>query len=69
MAPLSYLTSRSGRPVRLQTIQATHFLVGAVAHPWTGNDFYAYYGQEQNNANAWTRQWDPGRLGQFGVHQ
>ena len=31
-----------------KTIQATHFLVGAVAHPWVGNDFYAYYGQEQN---------------------
>ena len=38
----------------LKTIQATHFLVGAVAHPFAGNDFYAYYGQEQNGANAWT---------------
>ena len=47
----------------LQTIQATHFLVGAVAHPWIGNDFYAYYGQEQNNANAWTRNGTQGGLG------
>ena len=47
----------------LQTIQATHFLVGAVAHPFAGNDFYAYYGQEQNSANAWTHGATQGGLG------
>ena len=47
----------------LQTIQATHFLVGAVAHPFAGNDFYAYYGQEQNSANAWANGATPGGLG------
>jgi hypothetical protein len=29
-------------------------LVGAVAHPFWGNDIYVYYGQEQTQANAWT---------------
>jgi hypothetical protein len=38
----------------LQTIQATQFLVGAVGHPFAGNDIYAYYGQEQDNAKFWT---------------
>jgi hypothetical protein len=38
----------------LSAIQATHFLVGAVGHPFQGNDIYAYYGQEQNNADFWT---------------
>jgi hypothetical protein len=47
----------------LNAIQATHFLVGAVAHPFAGNDFYAYYGQEQNNGNAWLRNGTPGGLG------
>ena len=28
--------------------------MGAVAHPFAGNDIYVYYGQEQNRANAWT---------------
>ena len=28
-----------------------HPVVGAVAHPFAGNDIYAYYGQEQDNAN------------------
>jgi hypothetical protein len=30
------------------------FMVGAVAHPFAGNDIYVYYGQEQAQANAWT---------------
>jgi len=37
----------------LQTIQAIQFLVGAVAHPFIGTDVYAYYGEEQTNANSW----------------
>ncbi len=47
----------------LQAIQATHFLVGAVAHPFAGNDFYTYYGQEQNSSNAWTNGATQGGLG------
>jgi hypothetical protein len=38
----------------LQPITALQFLVGAVAHPWAGSDWYFYYGQEQAQANAWT---------------
>jgi hypothetical protein len=38
----------------LQPVTALHFLVGAIAHPFTGNDLYFYYGQEQSQANAWT---------------
>ena len=38
----------------LQPITSLQFLVGAVAHPFAGNDIYAYYGQEQTQANAWT---------------
>ena len=38
----------------VQPITAVQFLVGAVAHPLTGNDFYVYYGQEQTQRNAWT---------------
>ncbi len=38
----------------LQPITALHFLVGAVVHPFGGTDVYAYYGQEQTQANAWT---------------
>ena len=38
----------------LETIHATQFLVGAVAHPFAGNDIYAYYGQEQDNTNFWS---------------
>ena len=29
-------------------------MVGAVAHPFAGNDIYAYYGQDQTQRNAWT---------------
>jgi hypothetical protein len=35
-------------------LQTTQVLLGLVAHPWTGLDVYAYAGQEQVNAAAWT---------------
>ena len=38
----------------LQPLTTLQFLVGAVAHPFAGNDIYFYYGQEQTQANAWT---------------
>ena len=38
----------------LKPLTSTQFLVGAVAHPFAGNDIYVYYGQEQTQANAWT---------------
>ncbi|MDR3468380.1 MAG: hypothetical protein P4M07_20795 [Xanthobacteraceae bacterium] len=38
----------------LTPITELSFLVGAVAHPFAGNDVYAYYGQDQTYANAWT---------------
>ena len=38
----------------LKPLTTTQFLVGAVVHPFGGNDVYAYYGQEQTQANAWT---------------
>jgi hypothetical protein len=38
----------------LQPLQTLQFLAGAVAHPFEGLDVYAYYGQEQVNANFWT---------------
>ena len=38
----------------LQPITSVQFMVGAVVHPFAGNDIYAYYGQEQTQANAWT---------------
>jgi hypothetical protein len=38
----------------LKPITSTQFMVGAVVHPFAGNDIYAYYGQEQTQANAWT---------------
>ena len=37
----------------LSPLQTLQFLVGGVAHPWQGLDVYAYYGQEQVNANFW----------------
>jgi hypothetical protein len=37
----------------LVPLRETQFLVGAVGHPWTGLDVYAYAGQEQVNANFW----------------
>jgi len=38
----------------LQPLTSLQFMVGAVAHPFWGNDIYVYYGQEQTQANAWT---------------
>ena len=38
----------------LTPLTEVEFLVGAVAHPWTGSDWYVYYGQEQTQRNAWT---------------
>ena len=38
----------------LSALHQTSFLVGAVGHPWAGNDIYAYYGQEMQNSNFWT---------------
>jgi hypothetical protein len=38
----------------LQPLTTLQFMVGAVAHPYWGNDIYVYYGQEQTQANAWT---------------
>ena len=38
----------------LTPVTQLSFLVGAVAHPFTGNDIYAYYGQDQTYANSWT---------------
>jgi hypothetical protein len=38
----------------LQPLTQLSFLVGAVAHPFAGNDIYAYYGQEQVQSNFWT---------------
>jgi hypothetical protein len=37
---------------QLSPIQQISFLVGAVAHPFAGNDFYAYFGEDQVNRNA-----------------
>jgi hypothetical protein len=38
----------------LQPLTEVEFMVGGVAHPWAGSDWYAYYGQEQEQAKAWT---------------
>ena len=38
----------------VQPVTSVQFLVGGVAHPWAGSDWYAYYGQEQTQRNAWT---------------
>jgi hypothetical protein len=43
-----------GSSGQVQPITSVQFLVGAVAHPFAGNDFYVYYGQEQTQANFWT---------------
>ncbi len=50
-------TGRRGHRTELVTlspITEVEFLVGGVAHPWTGSDWYVYYGQEQTQRNAWT---------------
>jgi hypothetical protein len=38
----------------LQPLTSIQFMVGAVAHPFAGNDIYVYYGEEHTQANAWT---------------
>ena len=38
----------------LTPVTALSFLVGAVAHPFEGNEIYVYYGQDQSYANPWT---------------
>jgi hypothetical protein len=38
----------------LQPLTSTQFMVGAVAHPFAGNDIYVYYGQEQTKSQPWT---------------
>ena len=38
----------------LQPITSTQFLVGAIAHPFTGNDIYFYYGEEDTQSKPWT---------------
>ena len=38
----------------LKPLTSLQFLVGAIVHPFGGTDVYAYYGQEQTQANAWT---------------
>jgi hypothetical protein len=50
----------------LSPITSLQFLVGAVAHPFGGTDIYAYYGQEQTQANAWTAAGPPLTQGGWG---
>jgi hypothetical protein len=38
----------------LSPVTELSFMVGAVAHPFEGNDIYTYYGQDQTRANSWT---------------
>jgi hypothetical protein len=38
----------------LTPLTEVEFLLGAIAHPWAGGDWYVYYGQEQMQRNAWT---------------
>jgi hypothetical protein len=38
----------------LSPVTELSFMVGAVAHPFAGNDIYTYYGQDQTYANSWT---------------
>ena len=38
----------------LSPITMLSFMVGGVAHPFENNEIYAYYGQDQTYANAWT---------------
>ena len=60
----SQLARRRRRADRYaQRSKQTSFLVGAVGHPWAGNDIYAYYGQEMQNSNSWTVNGDAGWLG------
>jgi outer membrane murein-binding lipoprotein Lpp len=38
----------------LTPVKGLDFMLGAVAHPWSGLDIYAYYGQDRTYANPWT---------------
>jgi hypothetical protein len=38
----------------LSPITMLSFMVGAVAHPFEGNDIYTYYGEDKTYANSWT---------------
>ena len=38
----------------LSPITELSFMVGAVAHPFEGNDIYTYYGEDRTYANSWT---------------
>jgi hypothetical protein len=38
----------------LTPVTGLSFLLGAVAHPFAGNEIYAYYGEDRSYANAWT---------------
>jgi hypothetical protein len=37
----------------LTPVTMLSFMVGAIAHPFEGNDIYAYYGEDKTYANAW----------------
>ncbi len=38
----------------LTPVKGLDFMLGAVAHPWSGLDIYVYYGQDRTYANPWT---------------
>jgi hypothetical protein len=38
----------------LTPVKGLQFMLGAVAHPWSGLDIYAYYGEDRTYANPWT---------------
>jgi hypothetical protein len=38
----------------LTPVTGLSFLLGAVAHPFEGNDIYTYYGEDRSYANSWT---------------
>jgi len=38
----------------LTPVKGLQFLLGAVAHPWSGLDIYAYYGEDRTYSNPWT---------------
>jgi hypothetical protein len=38
----------------LTPLKGLQFMVGGVAHPWSGLDIYAYYGQDRTYADPWT---------------
>jgi outer membrane murein-binding lipoprotein Lpp len=47
----------------LTPLKGLQFMVGGVAHPWSGLDIYAYYGQDRTYANPWTVGTTPGGWG------